>query len=90
MDCVIICDNISSYMIIWWGMKITIDTSCDAKTFLNLELVRSRMTHEKLANELSRITGKPVSKASIDNKLSRGSFSADFFIQALTVIAKQR
>jgi hypothetical protein len=64
-----------------------IDTSCNAKTLLILELARKNITHEKLAKELSKISGKNISKASIDNKLSRGNFSADFFIQALTAIA---
>lgn len=77
-------------MITWWSMEIKIDTSCDAKTYLNMQLTRNKVTHESLANELSKIIGKPVTKASVDLKLSRGKFSADFFIQALTVIAKQR
>ncbi len=70
-------------------MEIKIDISCDADTILKMELTRNGMTHRELAEKMSKITGNNETKASIANKLSRGSFSADFFIKALMAMANK-
>lgn len=70
-------------------MEIKIDISCDASTIIKMELTRNHMTHEKLAEKMSEISGLDATKASIANKLSRGSFSADFFIKALMAMANR-
>jgi len=57
----------------------------DAKSILRAELARRNISYKKLA-DLMLSRGWKLTKASIDNKMSRGSFSADFFIDALKVI----
>lgn len=55
------------------------------KRLLKSELVKRGVSNADLANILNEI-GVHETKASIDSKISRGSFSATFFIQCLTVI----
>jgi hypothetical protein len=55
------------------------------KRMLKSELVRRGITNAELVILLNGI-GINETKASIDSKISRGSFSACFFIQCLTVI----
>ena len=57
----------------------------EAKSFLKAELARRSITHQDLADRLSA-AGFETSKASIDCKLSRGSFGAGFFLKCLKVI----
>lgn len=64
-------------------INLTVDE--DAKSILRAELARRNISYKKLA-ELMTSKGWTLTKASIDNKMSRGSFSADFFIDALKVI----
>lgn len=56
-----------------------------AKAIIKAEMAKRNLSRQQLADMLSK-PGEPVSKASIDNKLSRGSFSADFFLYVLKVI----
>lgn len=56
-----------------------------AKLALKVELVRKRVSHDRLSELLSGI-GVNISKSAIDSKLSRGTFSAAFLLQCLTVI----
>jgi Domain of unknown function (DUF6471) len=56
-----------------------------AKRLLKAELVKRGITHEQLVTLLSEI-GVSETKASIDSKISRGSFSAAFLIQCLIAI----
>jgi hypothetical protein len=53
--------------------------------FLKAELKRRNVTYEELARRLNELGGQE-SKASIANKLSRGQFSAIFFIDTLRAI----
>lgn len=53
--------------------------------FLRSELTRHGVTHEQLA-KLLETQGVLCSKSSIDSKLSRGTFSAVFFMQCLIAI----
>lgn len=60
-----------------WNQKV--------KRLLKSELVRRGISHEQLVELLAKI-GVQETKASIDSKISRGSFSAVFFIQCLNAI----
>ncbi len=55
------------------------------KRILKSELIRRGISNADLALMLSKI-GVHETKASIDSKISRGTFSACFFLQCLTVI----
>ena len=55
------------------------------KRLLKSELVKRGVSNAELAVLLNEI-GVHETKASIDSKISRGSFSACFFIQCLSVI----
>ncbi len=55
------------------------------KRLLKSELVKRGISNADLAFLLNEI-GIHETKASIDSKISRGSFSASFFIQSLSVI----
>ncbi len=55
------------------------------KRLLKSELVKRGVSNADLAILLNEI-GINETKASIDSKISRGSFSASFFIQCLSVI----
>lgn len=57
----------------------------EAKGLLKAELVRRNISHQKLAVLLGQV-GVDASKASIDSKLSRGTFSAAFLVQCLRAI----
>jgi hypothetical protein len=62
------------------------DWHSEAKRLLKAELARRDISHQQLVFLLSDI-GVSVTKASLDNKLSRGTFSAAFFIQCLAAIS---
>jgi transcriptional regulator with XRE-family HTH domain len=53
--------------------------------FLKAELKRRNVTYEELARRLNEL-GSQETKASIANKLSRGQFSAIFFVDTLRAI----
>ncbi len=55
------------------------------KRLLKSELVKRGISHADLAALLNEV-GVRETKASIDSKISRGTFSACFFIQSLSVI----
>jgi hypothetical protein len=56
-----------------------------AKNLLKGELKRRGMTYAGLAEALVAI-GLPENKRNLNNKISRGGFTAAFFLQALAVI----
>lgn len=56
-----------------------------AKQYLKAELKRRSVTHEDLAALLKK-QGIKETKASIASKLSRGTFTAGFFLAALAAI----
>lgn len=64
---------------------MAIDWNEEVKSILKAELVRRRVSHEDLVFRLKQ-HGIETSKASIDSRLSRGTFSAAFFAQCLFVI----
>ena len=61
------------------------DWNNKAKCLLKAELVKRGISNSDLAHMLQRI-GVEETKASIDSKISRGTFSTSFFLQSLFVI----
>jgi 3-mercaptopyruvate sulfurtransferase SseA len=62
-----------------------IDWNDKVKRLLKSELIKRSITNAELAQLLTDI-GIEETKTSIDSKISRGTFSASFFIQSLMVI----
>lgn len=62
-----------------------IDWKFETKNYLKSELAKLNISREQLAAQLQAL-GINETKAAIDNKLSRGSFSATFFVQCLSII----
>lgn len=60
-----------------------------AKRLLKSEMVKRGFSNADLVGLLSEI-GIEETKASIDSKISRGSFSATFLLQCLTAIGCRR
>jgi hypothetical protein len=54
----------------------------DARNILKAEIVRRGLTYERLGKLMSAV-GVPETTRSITNKLSRGTFSFIFFLQAM-------
>lgn len=63
----------------------SIDWNDKIKRLLKSEIVRRGITYEQLVVLLADI-GVEETKASIDSKMSRGTFSAAFLIQCLVAI----
>ncbi|WP_078063842.1 DUF6471 domain-containing protein [Pseudodesulfovibrio indicus] len=57
----------------------------EAKSILSAQLKRKDVSHGELVELLAEI-GITETRASVANKLSRGSFSAAFFLQVLEVL----
>ena len=62
-----------------------LDWNNKVKRLLKSELVRRGVSNSDLVNRLGQI-GIKETKSSIDSKISRGTFSATFFLQCLSVI----
>ncbi len=62
-----------------------IDWGDKAKRILKSELIKRAISNAELAVLLNAV-GVEETKASIDSKISRGTFSASFFLQCLSVI----
>ena len=62
-----------------------IDWSAHVKGILKAELKRKHIGYRDLAEKLTAM-GIPESEANIANKISRGGFTAVFFVQCLTAI----
>lgn len=59
-----------------------------AKNLLKAELKRHGIDYDSLANRLNQI-GVNETKASITNKLSRGTFPFTFFLQCMEAIGQK-
>lgn len=59
------------------------------KRLLKSELIRRGISNSDLAEMLETI-GVEETKSSIDSKISRGTFSASFFLQCLLVIGCEK
>jgi len=55
------------------------------KRFIKAELKRADVTYDDLAERLCKL-GLPETKASVANKISRGTFSAVFLVATLKAI----
>jgi hypothetical protein len=55
------------------------------KRFMKAELKRRDVTYEELARRLSEM-GVEETKASISNKISRGGFTAAFFLASMKAV----
>lgn len=66
-------------------MPTTIDWAERAKGLLKAELKRRNVGYRELAEKLTA-DGFPETERNIANKISRGGFTAAFFIQCLSVI----
>jgi len=64
---------------------ISVTSPETASAVLKGEMAKKGISRQQLADMLSQ-QGMQITKASIDNKLSRGTFSADFFLDCLRVI----
>lgn len=62
-----------------------LDWNDKVKRLLKSELIKRAISNADLALRLSD-SGVEETKASIDSKISRGTFSASFFIQCMSVI----
>ena len=60
-----------------------------AREYLRDELAEKQISHSDLVGYLSAI-GIPETKASIDSKICRGTFSAAFLLQCLTAIGSKK
>jgi hypothetical protein len=63
----------------------TKDWAETAKAVLKAELKRRRVGYRELADKLSDM-GSPETERNIANKISRGGFTAAFFLQCLKAI----
>ena len=68
---------------------VTFEWNREVKNIIKTELRKNNLTHNDLA-DLFQQMGINETKASIDSKLSRGSFSAIFFVQCLYAIQAKR
>ena len=64
------------------------DWAGQAKGLLKAELKRRNVGYRELADKLTA-DGTPESERNLANKISRGGFTAAFFLQCLTVIGCQ-
>lgn len=61
------------------------DWQAHVKGILKAELKRKNVSYRELAEKLTAM-GIPESEANIANKISRGGFTAVFFVQCFTAI----
>ncbi len=69
-------------------MAVQPDWNERASRYLKAELKRQGVTYDDLATRLNAI-GFQETKASISNKISRGAFTAAFFLASLNVAGVQ-
>jgi hypothetical protein len=69
----------------WKNNPLTQEYEEKAKNLLKAELKRRGVGYRELAEKLSAI-GIPETERNIANKISRGGFTAAFFIQCLVAI----
>jgi len=61
------------------------DWETRAAAFIKAEVLKAEITYEELAKRMKR-HGFAETKASVTNKLSRGTFPASFFLAALAAL----
>lgn len=70
------------------GYAMAHDWTKQVKGILKAELTRKNVGYKELAEKLTAM-GIPESEKNIANKLSRGSFTAVFFIQCLVAVGSK-
>lgn len=65
-----------------------VDWTARAKNLLKSELKRRGVSYRELAEKLTAM-GIPESERNIANKISRGGFTAAFFLQCLAAVGAQ-
>jgi hypothetical protein len=66
-------------------IRMTRDWNAEAKGILKAEIARRHLTYKDLVEKLHAV-GVEETEANLRNKVSRGGFSAAFFIQTLVAI----
>lgn len=66
-------------------MNYPSDWNNKVRRYVRAEMVKRGVTYEALADKLQKL-GCNYSKASIETKIFRGSFSASFFMQCLAAL----
>ncbi|AWC25554.1 hypothetical protein CO731_05052 [Aminobacter sp. MSH1] len=64
----------------------TVEYETKAKNLLKAELKRKGVTYAQLAEKLAQL-GVHETERNLNNKISRGGFTAAFLLQCLTVIS---
>ena len=62
-----------------------IDWEKEAKAILKAEIKRRNLTYADLVERFGEM-GTPITEPALRNKISRGSFSASFFLQCLAAL----
>jgi hypothetical protein len=70
--------------------QIGVNFEEEAKAILKSELKRNRLTYAELADRFTQgVGGIPMTEPTLRNKISRGSFSAAFFLHCLALIGTE-
>ncbi|MEX0751605.1 MAG: DUF6471 domain-containing protein [Xanthobacteraceae bacterium] len=69
--------------------KTDVEWAVRASRYLKAQLKRQDVTYDDLAERLKKFGYKHESKASIANKLARGTFPTPFFLAALVAIGNE-
>jgi len=72
----------------WKNDPMTVEYETRAKNLLKSELKRRGVSYAQLAERLTAM-GIPETERNLTNKISRGGFTAAFFIQCLAAIGVQ-
>jgi hypothetical protein len=85
--CIIVNDNRNEYDAFMSILEACVDDkwNLEAKGILKAELARRHLSYKDLVERLAAV-GETETEANLRNKISRGGFSAGFFIACLTAI----
>jgi len=72
----------------WKDMPVTKEYEERAKNLLKAELKRKGLTYADLAEKLT-VMGIPETERNLNNKISRGGFTAAFLLQCLEAIGSR-
>ena len=73
---------------VWKNKPLTQEYEAKAKNLLKGELKRRGLTYAQLADKLAAL-GVQETERNLNNKISRGGFTAAFFIQCLEAIGSR-
>lgn len=72
----------------WKNDPATVEYEARAKNLLKAELKRKGLSYAQLAEKLTAM-GIPETERNLNNKISRGGFTAAFFLQCLEAIGSR-